>query len=81
MVTKQLKVKDDGLRSKKAGDFVEMTSAFSSSIYLEVDNKRINAKSIIGVLSLDLNDGDTVNVLVDGSDEQQAMTDIEEYIG
>lgn len=80
MVTKKLKVRGDVLRSKKAGNFVEVTSAFNSSIYLEVENRRVNAKSIIGVLSMDLGDGDTVSVLVNGDDEQQAMGAVEEYI-
>lgn len=81
MVTKKLTVNGDVLRSKKAGDFVELTSKFSSSVYLEQENKRINAKSIIGVLSMNLNDGDEIFVLTSGEDEDRAMTTVEEYIG
>lgn len=80
MVKKQLKVRGDVLRSKKAGDFVEMASDFSSSIYLEVENRRINAKSIIGVLSMNLQDGDNVSVLVNGEDEKDAIETLEQYI-
>ncbi|MBQ9625181.1 MAG: HPr family phosphocarrier protein [Clostridia bacterium] len=80
MVEKQLKVGGDVLRSKKAGDFVEIASEFNSSIYLEVENRRVNAKSIIGVLSMNLTDGDNVNVLVSGADEEKAISAIEEYI-
>lgn len=81
MVTKKLTVNGDVLRSKKAGDFVELTSKFSSSVYLEQENKRINAKSIIGVLSMNLNDGDEIFVLTSGEDEDRAMITVEEYIG
>lgn len=81
MVTKKLTVNGDVLRSKKAGDFVELTSKFSSSVYLEQENKRVNAKSIIGVLSMNLNDGDEIFVLTSGDDENRAMTTVEEYIG
>lgn len=80
MVTKQMTVSGDVLRSKKAGEFVELTSKFLSSIYLEQENKRINAKSIIGVMSMNLCDGDIISVLADGKDESHAIRAVEDYI-
>lgn len=80
MVRKQLTVKGDVLRSQKARDFVDITSGFKSSVYLEVGNKRVNAKSIIGVLSMNLSDGDSVLLLVDGDDEETAIMAVEEYM-
>ncbi len=80
MVTKQLSVRGNLLRSAKAGNFVDVVSGFNSSIYFEQENKRINAKSIIGVLSMNLNDGDEIRVLADGSDEEQAIEAVNSYI-
>ena len=80
MMTKQVQVGGDVMRSKKAADFVDLASRFNSSIYLEVGNRRINAKSIIGVLSMNLCDGDSVNVLINGDDEELAMQQVAEYI-
>ena len=81
MVVKQVTVCGDVLRDKRAGDFVEMVSRFNSSVYLEVENKRVNAKSIIGVLSMNLSDGDDVSVLAGGEDENDAIAAVIEYIG
>ena len=80
MVKEQLIVRGKVLHSKKARDFVDVTSKLKSSVYLEIGNRRINAKSIIGVLSMDLQAGDRVWVLINGEDEISAMDAIKEYV-
>ena len=76
MRAKKITIKDDSLRSKKATEFINKASEYSSSIYLEMNNKRINAKSIIGVLSLNVAEGDEIRLLVDGQDEDAAIEGI-----
>ena len=51
-----------------------------SSIYLENGEKRVNAKSIMGMMSLGLDAGEKVTVSVEGADEEEAMKGIEEYL-
>lgn len=52
---------------------VRLASTFKCQIFLEKDNKKINAKSIIGVLSLALKKGDDISVIADGADETAAL--------
>jgi len=47
---------------------------------LEVEEKRVNAKSIMGMMTLNIGAGEAVTVIADGSDEQDALNDIEKYL-
>ena len=59
---------------------VQLANQFTSSIYFEMDEKKVNAKSIMGMMSLALPTGSTVTVTVNGADEEAAMKDIEAYL-
>ena len=59
---------------------VQIASQYSSSIYLENEEKRVNAKSIMGMMSLGLDAGEKVTVSIEGADEEEAMKGIEEYL-
>lgn len=60
---------------------VQVASQYDSTIYLEMAGKKVNAKSIMGMMSLSLKKGDSINVLADGSDEAAAIEGIEKYLG
>ena len=55
-------------------------SQYESSIYVEIDSKKVNAKSIMGMMTLGLAAGEQVIISADGADENQAVTDIEKYL-
>lgn len=59
---------------------VQIASQFESKIHLVSDNKRINAKSIMGMMSLDFVSGSEITVEADGADEADAVLKIAEYI-
>lgn len=59
--------------SKTADNIVRQASSFSSRIHLEKDSKKINAKSLIGVLSLSLKSGEYLLITADGEDESRAL--------
>ena len=61
-------------------ELVQVACQFSSSLYLVRGNHRINAKSIMGMMSLNISDGEAVTVVTDGEDEQEAASAIEEYL-
>lgn len=79
MLTKKIIVKNNCMGFESINAFVELTSKFDSSIYIETENKKISAKSIIGILSMKLQDGDEITVLVSGEDEEMALKKLEEY--
>ena len=66
-------VSPEGLKSRPAAAFVAAASRFSSQILVEVGNKKINAKSIMGVLSLGATEGERVHIYARGEDEKEAV--------
>ena len=59
---------------------VQLASSYESTIYVQSDNKKINAKSIMGMMTLGLAEGAHVKVTADGSDEESAIEGIEKYL-
>ena len=81
MVTKKITIKiPTGLEARPVALLVQVASQYESSIYVECENKRVNAKSIMGMMSLGLAAGEDVVVSADGADEEIAMTNIEKYL-
>lgn len=81
MVRKTVTVElESGLEARPVAMLVQVASQFDSKIYVECDSKRVNAKSIMGMMTLCLNSGEQVVVTADGSDEEQAVDQIEKYL-
>ena len=59
---------------------VQVASQFESNIYVEVEDKKVNAKSIMGMMTLGLEAGEEIVVEAEGSDEKAAIEDIEKYL-
>ena len=69
-----------GLEARPIAVLVQVASQYDSSIYLETDKKRVNAKSIMGMMTLALNVGEKIVVEATGTDEEKAIEGIEKYI-
>jgi catabolite repression HPr-like protein len=69
-----------GLEARPVAQLVQVASQFNSEIYVEVGKKKVNAKSIMGMMTLGLDVGETVVVSADGSDEEKAIAEIEQYL-
>ena len=81
MVQKSMEVQlDNGLEARPVAVFVQVASQYESTIYVEVDDKKVNAKSIMGLMTLGLRAGESVTVHADGSDEEDAVDKIEAYL-
>ncbi len=81
MLYKEMKIaKEEGLKSKLASLFVQTASRFESQILIECGNKKVNAKSIMGVLSLGIPCGGSIYVLANGKDEKAALSALEELV-
>ena len=70
----------NGLEATPIALLVQTATKFSSSIYLTTENKRVNAKSIMGLMSLGLLNGDSITLEVDGEDEASAVDEIVRFI-
>ena len=66
--------------SNPIAELVQVACRFDSDITLESNNRRINAKSIMGMMTLGLNYGDSIVVSANGTDEEEAMKEIEKYL-
>ena len=62
-----------GLHARPATFFIQKANEFKSSIWVEKDERRVNAKSLLGVLSLGIVCGTSIDIIADGSDEQEAV--------
>ena len=81
MITKRMEIKiPTGLDPSTIALFIQTASQYDSRVYVEVEDKKVNAKSIMGMMSLGLDNGESVTVSVDGADEEEAMKSIEEYL-
>jgi phosphocarrier protein len=69
-----------GMHARAAAQFVQLASNFSSHIELEKDKRRVNGKSIMGVMMLAASKGSTVTIHADGEDEEESLNKLEELI-
>jgi catabolite repression HPr-like protein len=81
MIEKNLKIKNKwGLHARPAGKFIRLATKFSSDVYLEKDGEKANGKSILEILSLALEYGSQVKIIVNGKDEEIALKTIEDFL-
>ncbi|NOR42189.1 MAG: HPr family phosphocarrier protein [Gammaproteobacteria bacterium] len=69
-----------GMHARAAAQFVQLASNFSSHIEIEKDKRRVNGKSIMGVMMLAASKGSTVTLYANGEDEDESMKKLEELI-
>ncbi len=69
-----------GLHARPATFFIQKANEFKSSIWVEKDERRVNAKSLLGVLSLGIVKGAAVSIIADGNDEKEAVESLVELI-
>ena len=70
----------DGLDARPIAMLVQKASQFSSIVHIEVGTKKVNAKSIMGMMSLNVGNGDQIVVVTEGADEEAAAQEIELYL-
>ena len=81
MLEKSIKPQLDGeLEARPIAMLVQVASQYDSTVYLETEGRRINAKSIMGMMSLAASLGTEIRIITDGSDEEQAMAGMEAYL-
>ncbi len=74
MYMKEVTIKNQiGLHARPATFFIQKANEFKSSIWVEKDERRVNAKSLLGVLSLGIVGGATIRIIADGAEEQNAV--------
>ena len=81
MIKKPITIQlSSGLEARPVAMLVQVASQFESNIHVEIAEKKVNAKSIMGMMTLGLSAGEEVVVSADGGDEEDAIGEIEKYL-
>jgi len=81
MLSKEFKINSEmGLQARNASKFVEITNKFASEIEILIEDKIIDGKSIMGILSLGIRKGDFIKIKISGRDEELLMEEISKLI-
>lgn len=81
MVSKQVTVVNEtGLHARPAANFTKLASSQKCNVYLKKEDKKVNAKSILGVLSLAISKGSVIEIITEGEDEKLALITLVDYV-
>ena len=81
MMTQDVTIKNSvGLHARPATFFIQKANSYKSSIWVEKDDRSVNAKSLLGVLALGIVNGMTITLVADGPDEREALDGLKELI-
>ena len=81
MISRDITIKNSvGLYARPATFFIQRANSYKSSIWIEKDDRRVNAKSLLGVLSLGITKGTAITLIADGADETSAIDGLAELI-
>lgn len=81
MIEKSIQIKlETGLEARPVAMLVQVASQFESTVYINSENRKVNAKSIMGMMSMGLESGAEVTVIAEGSDEEAAVAEIENFL-
>lgn len=81
MVKKEVTITNNiGLHARPATFFIQKANTFKSSVWIARDERKVNAKSLLGVLSLGIAQGMTIEIVADGSDEVDAVNSLVDLI-
>ena len=81
MITKSVEIKlPRGLEARPVAELVQLASKYESTVHIEAQSKKVNAKSIMGMMTLNLTSGEEVTLIADGSDEKEAVADMEKFL-
>ena len=81
MITKSIEIKlPGGLEARPVAELVQLASRYESTLHIEAQSKKVNAKSIMGMMTLSLSSGEEVTVIADGQDEEDAVAGMENFL-
>ena len=81
MIQKSIQIKlETGLEARPVAMLVQVASQFESTVYINADDRKVNAKSIMGMMSLGLASGEQVTGVAEGNDESAAVEEIEKFL-
>lgn len=81
MIKKPVTIKKNmAMEDRPVAHLVQEASQYASQVYIEMEDKKINAKSIMGMMSLSLQEGEDITVVAEGKDEKEAVARVEGFL-
>ena len=81
MISRNVTIQNSvGLHARPATFFIQKANSYNSSIWVEKEDRRVNAKSLLGVLSLGIVKGMTITLIADGADEEEALAGLTDLV-
>ena len=81
MISRSITIKNSlGLHARPATFFIQKANSFKCSIWVEKDDCRVNAKSLLGILSLGISKDTAITIIADGADEEQAVAGLTDLV-
>ena len=81
MIKKPVTIKKNmAMEDRPVAHLVQEASQYASQVYIEMEDKKINAKSIMGMMSLSLQEGEDISVVAEGKDETEAVAGVEGFL-
>ncbi|MGX4668816.1 HPr family phosphocarrier protein [Cerasibacillus sp. JNUCC 74] len=69
-----------GLQARPAAEFVQEANQYVSHVFIEKNGKKVNAKSIMGLMSIAITAGEEITIIADGADEEKAITQLTDFV-
>ena len=81
MISRSITIKNSlGLHARPATFFIQKANSYKSSIWVEKDDCRVNAKSLLGILSLGISKDTVITIIADGQDEEEAVSGLADLV-
>ncbi|MDC3416167.1 HPr family phosphocarrier protein [Aquibacillus salsiterrae] len=81
MIEKSVVVElESGLQARLAAEFVQKANGYVSEVFLEKDGRRVNAKSIMGLMSLAITSGEPITIIANGKDDETAVNELTNFV-
>ncbi|MCM3163368.1 HPr family phosphocarrier protein [Metabacillus litoralis] len=81
MIEKEIKIKiENGLHARPSAELIKLMNTFKSTVYFNIEIKKVNAKSILNLMGVSIQKNQSIRVMIDGDDEEEALLALEAFL-
>lgn len=81
MIEKEIEIKiENGLHARPSAELIKLMNTFKSTVYFNIDTKKVNAKSILSLMGVSIQYNQSILVMIDGDDEEEALLALEAFL-
>ncbi|MFD2212490.1 HPr family phosphocarrier protein [Metabacillus endolithicus] len=81
MIEKEIEIKiENGLHARPSAELIKLMNTFKSTVYFNINTKKVNAKSILNLMGVSIKKNQSILVIIDGDDEEEALLALEAFL-